>query len=385
MNTVPDRQAVGSVPGVMLRGGTSRGLFLREADIPTTDPGLRDALILELFGSPDPLQLCGIGGGKSHLSKVMIVEPSNRSDADVDYTFAQVGTTDAEVDWSRNNGNLGSAVGAYAIMEGLVEAHEPETKVVLYNTNTGTYIEQLIPVEGGEPAIYGNYAIDGVPGTGAKIQATFIEPGGAVTGSLLPMGETISTFTVADQEIEASVVDSGTLGVAFRANDLGLTGTELPAELAENHRVMNIIEEVRETIRSELDLTTAKRSNPSAAIVSKPQSYTCSVDKSVSADEIDITARFISLQPHHAISLTGGMSLASSAKLHGTIPNEVITSDESLTAIGHPKGTIEIDVDVVTQDGESTVNGVTYWRTFNPVFHGNVYYRYINGLEALRE
>lgn len=385
MNSRPERRSVGSVPGVMLRGGTSRGLFLREADIPTDDPALRDALILELFGSPDPLQLAGIGGGKSHLSKLMIVEPSAREGVDVDYTFAQVGTTDAEVDWSRNNGNLGSAVGAYAIMEGLVEATEPTTSLTLFNTNTATLIEHVVPVEDGEPAVYGDYSIDGVPGTGAKIQATFLEPSGAVTGSLLPMGEPITTFSAAGRTVEASVVDSGTLGVSFRARDLGLTGTELPNQLAENEKVMAIIEEVRETIRADLELTEAKRSNPSAAIVSEPQSYDCSVDERVSAEDIDITARFISLQPHHAVSLTGGMSLVSSARIPGTIPNETIRSTSGATRIGHPKGTIELDVDVEFRDGEPTFNGVTYWRTFNPVFHGHVYYRYLNGLEAMQE
>jgi 2-methylaconitate cis-trans-isomerase PrpF len=383
MNEDLDISQVGSIDGTMIRGGTSRGLFLHVDDVPT-DETIREELVLELLGSPDPLQLNGVGGGKSHLSKVMIVGPSDRDDADVNYTFGQVSIREASVDWSRNNGNVSSAVGPYALFKGLVSPTEPETELTLYNTNTDTYVDQRIPIENGEPAIYGDYKIDGVPGTGAKIETTFREPGGAVTGDLLPMGEPVTTFDVDGREIEASVVDSGTLGVAFRAADFGLTGTELPDQLAANDEVLETIETVRNQIRAELGLENAQRSNPSAAIVSEPQSYDCSVDETVDADDIDITARYISLQPHHAASLTGSMSLSTSTRIPGTIPNEVVRSAEEPTVrIGHPKGTITLDADI-TRGDTPHVNGVTFRRTMCPVFDGQVYYRYLGALEALR-
>ena len=367
----------------MIRGGTSRGVFLREADLPP-EGELRDALIVELMGSPDPLQLNGVGGGKSHLSKVMIVDPSDRPDADVDYTFGQVSVTEPDVDWTRNNGNVGSAIGSFAILDGIVPAAEPVTELTLYNTNTDTYVDQKVPTVDGEPAVYGDYAIHGVPGTGAKIETTFREPGGGVTGSLLPMGERVTTFEVDGRELEASVVDAGTLGVSFRAADLGLAGTELPEELAANADVLETIETVRDEIRAELGLEHAKRSNPSAAIVSEPQSYDCSDDGRVEAADVDVTVRFISLQPHHAASLTGGMSLSTATRIPGTIPNEFV-ADTSGTSVrlGHPKGTTTIDADV-TGDPEPHVAGLTYWRTMCPVFRGQVYNRYQGGLESLR-
>ena len=375
--------SLGHVDATMIRGGTSRALFLRDSALPAEDR-LRDALVLELMGSPDPLQLNGVGGGKSHLSKVMIVEPGDRPDADVDYTFGQVSVTEASVDWSRNNGNVTSAVGPFALMQGIASPTEPATDLTLYNTNTGTYVDQRIPVEDGEPAIYGDYSIHGVPGTGAKVETTFREPGGAVTGSLLPMGEPITTFEVDGRTIEASVVDSATLGVTFRAADLGLAGTELPDDLAADDDLLATIETVRDRIRADLGLEHAQRSNPSAAVVSGPQSYDCSVERRVSADETDVTARFFSLQPHHAISLTGGMSLATATRIPGTIPNELVRSTEGPdVTIGHPKGTITLGTDV-SPGNPPHVEGVTYGRTMCPVFDGRVYYRYRDGLEALR-
>jgi 2-methylaconitate cis-trans-isomerase PrpF len=270
------------------------------------------------------------------------------------------------------------------MMEGIVEATEPATDLTLYNTNTGTYVDQRVPVVDGEPAVYGDYSIHGVPGTGAKVETTFRDPGGAVTGSLLPMGEPITTFEVGGRTVEASVVDAGTLGVTFRAADLGLSGTELPDELAANADLLATIEEVRDRIRADLGLEHAERSNPSAAVVSGPQSYDCSVDRRVAADETDITARFFSLQPHHALSLTGVMSLTTATRIPGTIPNEFVRStDGTAVRIGHPKGTITIEADV-SAGSPPHVHGVTYGRTMCPVFDGRVFYRYEGELEALR-
>lgn len=377
--------ALGAVRATMLRGGTSRGLFLHADELPV-DPGpTRDALVCELLGSPDPLQLNGVGGGKSHTSKVMLVGPTDRAGADLEYTFGQVSVTEAEVDWTRNNGNLASALGAFAVREGLVDAVEPRTEVTLYNTNTGTYVEQSVPVVDGAPAVYGDYHIDGVPGTGAPVETTFRDPGGAVTGALLPLGAPRSTFEVDGRELEVSVVDAGTLGVAMRAEDLGLTGTELPATLEGRTDVLATIEDLRGQIREALDLTEARRSNPSAAIVSAPQSYETSDGGRVDADDIDLTVRYVSLQPHHAASLTGSMTLTTSAMLPGTVPNGVADlRGQSTVTLGHPKGTLAIDVEVTDGD-EPQVERVTYRRTICPVFRGEVYYRYLGPLTALRD
>lgn len=375
-----DHAHLGSVRGTLWRGGTSKGLFIRESDLPE-DPTLRDALVLELFGSPDPLQLGGIGGGKSHTSKLVAVAVDDEHD--LRYTFGQVGVEAAEVDWSKNSGNVASAVGAHAIHDGLVEATSPATQLTLNNTNTGTVIDQQVPVVDGAPDVLGEYAIDGVPDTGARIDTTYRDPGGAVTGHLLPTGSAVDVLDV-DGDLPVSVVDVGSLLTFVRARDVGLEGTELPDTLTGRPDVLDRLERARAIVRERLGLAEAKRSNPSIGIVSSPRSYACSVDRTVEADDIDVTARFVSLQPHHAISMTGAMCLGAATRIPGTISGAVAATDDGdEITIGHPKGTVTVTVAVETGDDGPAVRSGTYYRTACPLARGEVYYRKVGPLEEL--
>jgi len=171
----------------IVRGGTSKGIFLRENDLPK-DRALRDRVILAVFGSPDLRQIDGLGGADVLTSKLAVIGPPTREDADVDYTFAQVSFTDAFVDRKGNCGNISSAVGPYAIDEGLVAAKEPFTDVRIHLTNSGSILTAKVPVYEGKAAVQGDYAIDGVPGTGARIDLDWSGVCGAVTGKLLPTG-----------------------------------------------------------------------------------------------------------------------------------------------------------------------------------------------------
>jgi 2-methylaconitate cis-trans-isomerase PrpF len=316
---------------------------------------LREALVLELFGSPDPLQVDGIGGSKSHTSKVMAVTDSDADGVDVEYTFGQVAVDDPVVDWSGNCGNLTSAVGVFAVLDGLVEPTAPAVELTLRNTNTGTLIDQRIPTADGEPDVYGDYAVDGVPGTGACISSRFRDPAGSVTGSLFPTGAPVDRVTVDEQTVECSVVDVGNPCVFVRAADLGLSGTELPGELTETEGLLDRTERIRGAVCQRLGLAeraetagTESPAVPQFAVVSPSQSYDCSVDKRVEADDIDVTGRIVtSGTSHHAYAVTGAMCLPAATRLPGTVPNGVRRDgvDESVT-IGHPKGTIRIGVDI---------------------------------------
>jgi len=334
-------------------------------------------MILELFGSPDPLQLNGIGGGKSHTSKLVAVAGDEKYD--IRYTFAQVGVEQAEVDWSKNSGNVASAVGPAAIQFGLLETEPSVTEITIRNTNTGTIIDQRVPVTDDAPAILGEYSIDGVPGTGAKIETTYLDPGGSVTGHLLPASSSTTTLDV-DGELQVSIVDIGSLIIFVRAADLGLEGTELPGELESRSQVLDRLEGVRSVIRERLNLTDAKRSNPALGIVSPPQSYACTVDRTVASEDIDVTARFISLQPHHAISMTGAMCLGAATRIPGTIPADVAERDSAEITIGHPKGTVTVNVDIDTGENEPVVRSATYFRTACPLAKAEIYYRKIGQL-----
>lgn len=384
--------AQGSVDGRLIRGGTSRGLFVRESALPVDlNDELIDPLALELFGSPDPIQVDGIGGSHSHTSKLMVVSPSDRPGVSVDYTFGQVAVDRPVVDWGGNCGNLTSAIGAFAILEGMVDATEPTTDLTLYNTNTDTRIEQSIPVTNGRPAVAGDYAIDGVAGTGARIDSAFCDPAGGVLGSLFPTGNAVDEVTVDGEPIEVSLVDVTNPCVYVRATDLGLSGTELPDELTATPGLLERLERIRGTVCEEIgrveraaDAATVSPTVPFIAAVSPPQEYDQSNGGRVAAADIDVTARIVTTQtPHHAYAMTGAMCLAAAARLPGTIPNEVVraTPGDAAVRIGHPKGRIAVDV---TTGGDRSVERVTVGRTARPIMDGSVYYRYVGDLAALR-
>jgi len=372
----------GHIEGSLIRGGTSKGLFVHEHVLPP--PGtVRDELVLELFGSPDPLQVDGIGGSHSHTSKLMIVAPSDRPGVDVDYTFGQVGVETAVIDWSGNCGNLTSAIGVFAIREGMVETDTPETAVTLYNTNTDTRVEQTIPMEAGEPAIQGDYTVDGVPGTGARIDSKFLDPAGGVTGELFPTGQSIDVLEVDDEPIEVSMIDVANPNVFVRASDLGLSGIELPEALASNQALVQRVERIRAhgcvamgLVDDPATATEERPGIPQIALVSTPQAYETSVGGTVEADSTDITARiFTTGTPHHAYAMTGAMCLGAAARLPGTIPNECAENGDTVT-IGHPKGRITVGVEVE----DSRVSSVTVARTARPLMDGRVYFRPIGKL-----
>lgn len=374
----------GSVTGLLVRGGTSKGLFVRDAALPA-DPEARDELVLELFGSPDTLQVDGIGGSHSHTSKLMVVDPSDRAGVDVDYTFGQVGVDEAVVDYTGNCGNLTSAVGAYAMHAGLVEPDGSPTAVTLYNTNTDTVVEQSVPTVDGEPAIEGEYAIDGVPGTGARIDSRFVDPAGGITDALLPTGAATETVPVDGTAYEVSVVDAANPVAFVRAADLGLSGTELPDALREDTALVDTVECIRGVVCHRLglvddpaDARSERPGIPQVALVSEPQSSERSTGGQVAADEVDVTARaFTNGKPHHAYPVTGAMCLAATVHLPGTIPAEVadVTPGQDAVVIGHPKGRIEVGTDVTVDGDTPEVRGLTVGRTARVLVEGRVFYR----------
>lgn len=394
MNTSRDSDQQGSVDGLLMRGGTSKGLFVRPTDLPIQpDHELFEQLLLEMYGSPDPLQVDGIGGSHSHTSKIMMVSESDRDDADVDYTFGGVGIENPVIEWGGNCGNLTAAVGAFAILEGLVEPTEPTTTVTLYNTNADAIIEQDVPVSDGDPAVYGDYHIDGVPGTGARVDSHFIDPAGGVLDSVLPTGNAVDTIEVDGEPLDVTVVDVTNVVAYVRAGDIGLTGTELPEEMRSDPELMAKLERIRGSICAELGLVDEPGDAeieypifPHLSIVSEPQSYDCSVDKRVEAADIDITARVISMQdPHHAYAMTSGLCLGAAVRIPGSIANEVVRNpDEEWTTLGHPKGTMSVGAVVDAAGDQPVVSRVSIGRTQRPIMHGSVYYRYVDGLESLR-
>lgn len=375
---------------VFMRGGTSKGLMLRRQDLPA-DQADWAPIFLAAMGSPDPngRQLDGMGGGISSLSKVCVIGPASRPDADVDYTFAQVAVGESHVDYAGNCGNMSSAVGPFAVDENLVKApRNGMARVVIHNTNTGKLIVSQFPMVEGELATYGDLSIDGVAATAAPIRLDFEKPGGSKTGQILPTGHAVDELTVSGVgRIAASLVDAANPCVFIAAESLGLTGTELPAVLERDGVFLKRMERIRCAASMAMGLApglaeaAALQSIPKVAIVSVPQETQTLSGKSLRSDEMDIAVRMISVgQPHRAVPVTGSLCLAVGCRVRGSIPSRLLgnAAQGSQIRIAHPSGVIVVDADVSNAKGYCEVHSATIFRTARKLFAGEVYFRRAN-------
>lgn len=371
---------------VFMRGGTSKALMFRKDDLPA-DPAQWDAIFLAAMGSPDPhgRQLDGMGGGLSSLSKVCVVGPPSRPDADVDYTFAQVSVDAALVDYSGNCGNMSSAIGPFAVEEGLVAAPgDGEAVVRIHNTNTSKIIIARFPVADGALAAEGDFELDGVAGTAAPIKLEFVEPGGAKTGRLLPTGAARDMLDVPGLgRVAASCVDAANPCVFVAAEALGKTGVELPDALERDPEFLAHMEQIRlaASVRMGLaaDLAAAAKipSIPKVAMVAAPRESPTLSGRALAADETDIVIRMISVgQPHRAVPITGAVCLAVAARTPGTLPHALRRNAEGPIRIGHPSGTILVDAAVGQgTDGAPKAQNGAVFRSARRLFEGAVVYR----------
>lgn len=373
------------IPAVYMRGGTSKALMFRIQDLPA-DRAEWDAIFLAAMGVPDPngRQLDGMGGGLSSLNKVCVVGPASRPDADVDYTFVQLGVDEALVDYGGNCGNMSSAIGPFAIEEGLIPAPaDGETAVRIHNTNTGKIIVARFPVTDGTLAADGDFELDGVAGTAAPIKLEFLDPGGAKTGKLLPTGNAIDFLDIPGHGIEASLIDAANPCAFVNAADVGKTGLELPGALEADAAFLETMEAIRQAASVAMGLTAdlaaaAKLASiPKVAMVSAPLPSPTLSGRTLAADEMDIVVRMISVgQPHRAVPITGAVCLAVAARVPGSIPHRLCAGSEGPIRIGHSSGTILVDATVENGlDGEiRALNGAVF-RSARRLFEGKVLYR----------
>ena len=367
-------------PCVYMRGGTSKAVFFHEKDLPE-DKSLWDDIFLKVMGTPDVKQIDGMGGTVSSTSKIAIIAPSNKPGVDVEYTFRQVDIVIPRVDGSANCGNISSAVGPFAIDEGLVPAVEPITVVRVLNTNTNKIIEEHVRVEDGHAMVHGDEVIQGVPGTGSRIDMYFEDPAGSKTGKLFPTGQKKEVFDVPGYgPAEVTVLDCSNPMVFIKASDLGIKGSEL-TELNQNKDVMEHIERIRGMaavkcgfVENWEDARTKSTSAPKVSIVSAQQDYINMDGNEVKADTMDLCCRAISVGAlHKAYPMTVAVGTGAAARIPGTIVNEIVkpAPDQDIIRLGHASGVTEVDVKM---DGEKVIKGgVT--RTARRIMDGWVYVR----------
>ncbi|HEC35895.1 MAG TPA: 3-methylitaconate isomerase [Anaerolineae bacterium] len=369
---------------VLMRGGTSRGLFIMRNELPA-DPELRDKVILRMYGSPDVRQIDGVGGADSLTSKLAIIGPPTRPDADVDYTFAQVSITEPFVDYAGNCGNVSAGVGPFAIDEGLVDAVEPVTTVHIHQTNTNCLIVAEVPVVNGKAAVEGDYHIDGVPGTGARIELDFSDTAGAVTGHILPTGNPVDRLDVPGVgPIDVTIVDAGTPCVFVRAVDMGIKGTETPAQIDADRELNDRIERIRGTAATRIGLVekwqdAARKSPylPFFVLISPPADYLdFATGRMIEAEQVDFVARLLfMLRMHKAYAVTGTVCTGAAAKIPGTIVYEAARPESrkrALTLIGHPIGVIDIEAAVEIEGDEPKLMRASVGRTARRIMEGYI-------------
>lgn len=371
----------------IMRGGTSKAVFLREEDLPP--PGAeRDGIILKVFGSPDKRQIDGLGGADPLTSKLAIIGRPRVPDTDVTYTFGQVEIDRPHVDYHSLCGNISSAVGQYAIEEGLVAPVEGITRVRVYTTNLKRVLTIEVPVKDGRPVRLGTYRVPGVPGSGARILLDFADTAGGATGSLLPTGNPVDTLDVPGfGRIEASLIDIGNAHVFIRAADVGLNGTESPAELDRDTALLDRLELIRGAGATTMGMASspdaARRETPATpilGIISPPAPYTGHLDGvTVGAEDIDLVSRLLFMQiTHKTYAGTSTACTGVAARIPGSIVYQALrpdARDRMEIRIGRPAGVIDTEAEVVLA-GAGRNHGVrraTLGRTARRILDGTVY------------
>ncbi len=344
------------IPCLLMRGGTSKGAYFLAGDLPEQS-ALRDRVLLAALGSPDARQIDGIGGGDSLTSKVAIIQPSARDDADVDYLFAQVLVDEPRVDYGQNCGNILAGVGPFAIERGLVAARSDVTPVRIFMENTGQIAVAHVPTPHGAVNYSGEARIDGVPGGGAPLIVEFEDVAGSSCGSLLPTGQVVDVF----DGIEVTCVDNGMPVVLIRAADLGLRGDESPGQLDAHSALKARLESIRLQAGPRMNLgEVAQRNVPKMCLVAPPQ-----------AGGALSTRTFIPHRCHTSIGVFGAVSVAVACLIEGSVAAGIARVDEGEVKrlqVEHPTG--EFSVELRLQDG--VLVGCGLMRTARLLFDGVV-------------
>ena len=351
-----------AIPGTLMRGGTSKGLYFHASDLPQSARA-RDAALLAAMGSPDPRQIDGVGGAHPLTSKVALIGPSKRTDADVDYLFLQVVVDKAEVSDSQNCGNILAGVGPWAIENGLVPIAGATTPVRIHMVNTNSIAVAHVPTPRGAVEYEGAARIDGVPGSAAAIPIDFLDVAGSSCGKLFPTDSGVDRI----EGIEVTCIDNGMPVVVMRAADLGKRGDETPEELEADAALKARIERLRLAIAPSMNLgDVIKKTVPKMCLVSPPRH----------GGTIH-TRTFIPHRVHEAIGVLGAVSVATACVTPGSVAARVAALAPRPGAqrleIEHPTGFFTVEMDVALEGNTVTVKRAALLRTARKLMQGQVF------------
>lgn len=351
-----------AIPATLMRGGTSKGLYFSARDLPG-ERSARDRVLLAAMGSPDIRQIDGVGGAHPLTSKVAVVGPATRPDADVDYLFLQVAVDKAQVSDSQNCGNLLAGVGPWAIENGLVQPADAITSVRIHMVNTASVAVAHVPTPGGRVEYEGETRIDGVPGTAAGISIDFLDVAGSSCGALFPTG------SVSDRidGIQVTCIDNGMPVVILDAADFGLTGDESPQALEADAALKGRVEKIRLDLGPRMNLgDVARKTVPKMSLVSPPRH----------GGQLN-TRTFIPHRVHEAIGVLGAVSVATACAVPGTVAERIAARSAATRPrrleIEHPTGFFTVEMDVQGSGSDLRVNRSALLRTARKLMCGEVY------------
>ncbi len=347
---------------MVMRGGTSKGLYFLKNDLPADDAE-RDRFLLGAMGSPDSRQIDGMGGADPLTSKVAIVGPPSRPDADVDYLFLQVVVDEARVDASQNCGNLLAGVGGFAIERGLVAAQGETTRVRINMLNTQSIAVAAIETPGGVANYEGDARIDGVPGTAAPIPIDFLDVAGSSCGALLPTGNARDNVL----GVEVTCIDNGMPVVLMRAVDLGKTGYESPEDIEADTALRTRVEKIRLALGPKMNLgDVTKKTVPKMCLIAPPRE-----------GGAVHTRNFIPHRVHKAIGVFGAVSVATACVLDGSIAEGVAVVDKTARPlrldVEHPTGFFTVEMEIVDGANGLEIRRSALLRTARKLMDGTVF------------
>ena len=375
------------VPATYMRGGTSKGVFFNLIDLP--EPAqvageARDNLLMRVIGSPDPYgkQTDGMGGATSSTSKTVILSKSEQPDHDVDYLFGQVAIDKAFVDWSGNCGNLTSAVGAFAISNGLVDkSRVPDNGIAIvrvWQANIKKSILVHVPMANAQVQETGDFELDGVTFPAAEVKLEFIDPADG-DGALFPTGNVVDDLEVPGVgTLKATMINAGIPTIFVNASDIGYSGTELQDDINSDNAALTMLESIRAHGAVKMGLINtineaqARQHTPKVAFVAPAKDYTASSGKHINASDISILVRAMSMgKLHHAMMGTAAVAIGTAAAIEGTLVNAAAGGGAiNEVNFGHPSGTLKVGAEAVVTHGQWQVSKASMSRSARVLMEG---------------